>query len=140
MPFTTGTAAAGYELDRIRTHIPHSGNPDLALHADTSSAPGSKLCGFRNPSQVQHHITWSSGPPAVPFLAPDCAGQTLAASTTYWIVFRGTSYAPLATDADNEMTGGSGWTIGNVAAITANGGPWSNLSGGGTIPVEIWAR
>ena len=138
VPFTTGTAAAGYELDRIRTHIPtNNGNPRLSLYADTSSAPGSKLCDFRNPSQVQHHVAWSSGPPAVPFLAPDCAGQRLTPSTTYWIVFEGTNYRPLNTNATDEITDGSGWTIGDLA-VTRGSGPWLELSA--TIPVEIWAR
>ena len=73
VPFTTGTAGGGYELDRIYAHIINNyGNPRLSLYRGT--ARGSKLCDFRNPSQVQHHVDWSSGPPAVPFLAPDCAG------------------------------------------------------------------
>ena len=51
--FTTGHNPGGYKLDRIRTHIPddHSG-PVLTLHVDTSFAPGTKACDFRNPTQV----------------------------------------------------------------------------------------
>ena len=43
----------------------------------------------------------------------------------------------LTTDADNEITDGSGWTIGNEAFTMTTGG-WSELAA--TIPVEIWAR
>ena len=134
MPFTTGYQPGGYELDRIDTHI-SNGNPSLALHANTSSAPGSKLSDFRNPSEVKHRVYTR----VVPFLAPDCAGQTLAASTTYWIVFGGTSYKPKSTDADDQMSRRRGWFIGNVA-VTKTTGAWSDISGSGTIPVEIWAR
>ena len=62
-----------------------------------------------------------------------------APSTTYWIVFEGTIYAPSATDADNEMTDGSGWTIGDVG-FTKTGLDWTDISGSSTIPVEIWAK
>ena len=46
--FTAGHNPDGYKLDRIRTHItdPPS-SPELALHDDTSFAPGDKLCDFR---------------------------------------------------------------------------------------------
>ena len=130
VPFTTGTAGGGYELDRIYTDIiSNYGNPRLSLFRSSAA----KLCGFRNPSQVQHHVYTR----AVPFLAPDCAGQRLPPSTTYWIVFEGNSYSPLTTDAENEMTEGSGWTIGDVA-VTRTTGDWTDLTV--TIPVEIWAK
>ena len=138
--FTTGDHAVGYKLDRISAHIPDDyGSPRLALHANTSSDPGSKLCDFRNPSQVRHHIAWSIGHPVVPFLAPDCASQRLAASSTYWIVFAGSGYEPAVTDTDKQMTDGSGWTIGNVVPVQDNG-LWSELRSDAVIPVEIWAK
>ena len=132
--FRTGHQDGGYELDRIDTHI-SNGNPSLALHADTSFAPGDKVCDFRNPSVVQHRVYTR----VVPFLAPDCAGQRLAPSTTYWIVFAGTNYKPKSTDTDNQLTRRGGWSIGNTA-VTKTTGAWSNLSSNGTIPVAIWAR
>ena len=134
VPFSTGHHAADYELDRIDTHI-SNGDPSLALHADTSFAPGDKLCDFRNPSEVKHRVYTR----VVPFLAPDCAGQRLAPSTTYWIVFGGTSYKPKSTDVNDQLTRRGGWSIGNVA-VTKTTGAWGDISGDGTIPVEIWAR
>ena len=96
--FTAGHNPGGYKLDRIRTHIPDGyTNPVLTLHTDTSFAPGAKLCNFRNPTQVQHHLYWEDFPAPVPFLAPDCADVTFTANTKYWIVFAGTGYTPVVT-------------------------------------------
>ena len=136
VPFTTGNRAEGYILDRIRTHIPTPGNPELVLHEDASGAPGNKLCEFFNPHEIHHHIVWSSGPSPITFRAPDCYGARLTADSTYWIVFGGIGYKPMVTDTDDQ----SGWPIGKVAIKTS--GAWSNhdaSSLAGTIPVEIWA-
>ena len=137
--FTTGQNPGGYKLDRIRTHIPNDNSrPNLALHANTSSAPGAKACDFRNPTQVQHLVYWEDFPAPVPFLAPDCADVILTANTRYWIVFAGRGYQPVLTDSDDQLTNRSSWFIGNVAA-TKTASPWSDLAGSSTIPVEIWA-
>ena len=142
VPFSTGYQPGGFELDRISTHIHITpgnpvtpGNPALALHADTSFAPGDKLCDFRNPSEVKHRVYTR----VVPFLAPDCAGQRLAPSTTYWIVFGGMSYAPKSTDTNDQLTRRGGWSIGNTA-VTKTNGAWSDIPDDDTIPVAIWAR
>ena len=136
--FTAGHNPGGYKLDRIRTHIPddHSA-PVLALHTDTSFAPGAKLCDFRNPTQVQHLVYWEDFPAPIPFTAPDCADVTLAANGTYWIVFAGAGYKPVVTDVGGESTRESGWSIGNTA-LTKTTGAWGDLTGG-VIAAEIWA-
>ena len=136
--FTAGHNPGGYKLDRIRTHIPddHS-SPVLALHTDTSFAPGAKLCDFRNPTQVQHLVYWEDFPAPIPFTAPDCADVTLAANGTYWIVFAGTGYKPVVTDSGGELTKEGGWSIGNTA-LTKTTGTWSDL-GSSIIAAEIWA-
>ena len=136
--FTAGHNPGGYKLDRIRTHIPddHS-SPVLALHTDTSFAPGAKLCDFRNPTQVQHLVYWEDFPAPIPFTAPDCADETLAANGTYWIVFAGTGYKPVVTDSGGELTKEGGWSIGNTA-LTKTTGTWGDL-GSSIIAAEIWA-
>ena len=136
--FTAGHNPGGYKLDRIRTHIPddHS-SPVLALHTDTSFAPGTKLCDFRNPTQVQHLVYWEDFPAPIPFTAPDCADVTLAANGTYWIVFAGTGYKPVVTNSGGEFTKEGGWSIGNTA-LTKTTGTWSDL-GSSIIAAEIWA-
>ena len=136
--FTAGHNPRGYKLDRIRTHIPddHS-SPVLALHTDTSFAPGTKLCDFRNPTQVQHLVYWEDFPAPIPFTAPDCADVTLAANGTYWIVFAGTGYKPVVTDSGGELTREGGWSIGNTA-LTKTTSTWGDLAGS-IIAAEIWA-
>ena len=136
--FTAGHNPGGYKLDRIRTHIPddHS-SPVLALHTDTSFAPGAKLCDFRNPTQVQHLVYWEDFPAPIPFTAPDCADVTLAANGTYWIVFAGTGYKPVVTDSGGELTREGGWSIGNTA-LTKTTSTWGDLTGS-IIAAEIWA-
>ena len=136
--FTAGHNPGGYKLDRIRTHIPddHS-SPVLALHTDTSFAPGAKLCDFRNPTQVQHLVYWEDFPAPIPFTAPDCADVTLAANGTYWIVFAGTGYKPVVTDSGGELTREGGWSIGNTA-LTKTTSTWGDLAGS-IIAAEIWA-
>ena len=136
--FTAGHNPGGYKLDRIRTHIPddHS-SPVLALHTDTSFAPGAKLCDFRNPTQVQHLVYWEDFPAPIPFMAPDCTDVTLAANGKYWIVFAGTGYKPVVTDSGGELTKEGGWSIGNTA-LTKTTGTWGDLTGS-IIAAEIWA-
>ena len=139
--FTTGDHSAGYKLDRVRMHVPyHEALPELALHANTSGVRGNTICDFLDPIEVQHHRPYAAAvnPLPIPFLAIDCSDEILAADTTYWLVLGGSGYFPTLTDSDDQQTSRSGWTIGDVAAIQA-AGSWSNLSNGGTIPVEIWA-
>ena len=139
--FTTGGHSAGYKLDRVRMHVPtHQGEPELALHVNTSGDPGTNICDFLDPNKVQHHRPYADNPLPIPFLAIDCSGEVLAANTTYWLVLEGSLYYPAFTDSEDQQTSGSGWTIGNLAAGMETGGSWRNLaSTWGTIPVEIWA-
>ena len=139
LDFTTGRNTGGYKLDRIRTHIPDGyTRPVLTLHTGTFTAPGAKLCDFRNPTQVQHHLYWEDFPAPVPFLAPDCADVILVASTRYWIVFAGTGYTPVVTDFDGELPNRSSWFMGNIS-VTKTTGSWSDISGNPAIAAEIWA-
>ena len=138
VPFTTGNHSAGYKLDRVRMHVPyHEALPELGLHANTSGEPGDAICDFLDPIEVQHHRPYAVKPLPIPFLDIDCSGEVLAANTTYWLALAGSGYFPALTDSDDQQTNRSGWSIGNVAAIST-AGSWSNLSSG-TIPVEIWA-
>ena len=139
VPFTTGNHSAGYKLDRVRMHVPyHEALPELGLHANTSGEPGDAICDFLDPIEVQHHRPYAVKPLPIPFLDIDCSGEVVAANTTYWLALAGSGYFPALTDSDDQQTNRSGWSIGNVAAIST-AGSWSNLSNGGTIPVEIWA-
>ena len=144
MFFETGHHAAGYQLDRIQTFITHQGSPEFSLYSNTIDVPGTKLCDFRNPLQVQHHVTWSAGPPAITFLAPDCAEITLMPTgsagilhTLYWIVMEGTNYRPSGMDSYAESAYGPGWRIGDIA-VTKTTGSWVQDPTSKIIPISVW--
>ena len=144
MFFETGHHAAGYQLDRIQTFITHQGSPEFSLYSNTIDVPGTKLCDFRNPLQVQHHVTWSAGPPALTFLAPDCAEITLMPTgsagilhTLYWIVMEGTNYGPSGMDSYAESAYGPGWRIGDIA-VTKTTGSWVQDPTSKIIPISVW--
>ena len=146
MFFETGYNAAGYKLDRIQTFITHGGSPQFSLYSNTSNAPGTKLCDFRNPSKVQHHVVWSAGIPATTFLATDCAEITLMPTdssgtlhTYYWIVMEGTNYRPSGMDSNGESAYEPGWRIGDLA-VTKTTASWLGVGNSKSIPIGVWAR
>ena len=144
MFFETGHHAAGYQLDRIQTFITHQGSPEFSLYSNTIDVPGTKLCDFRNPLQVQHHVTWSAGPPAITFLAPDCAEVTLMPTrsagllhTYYWIVMEGTNYRLSGMDSYAESAYGPGWRIGDLT-VTKTTASWLGDPNSKIIPISVW--
>ena len=143
--FTTGSHPSGYKLDRVRTHtlnstpLTRAALPEIKLRPNASGGtPGRALCNLRNPYEVQHHRPYAVKPLPVLFQGTHCDQVVLAANTTYWLTLEGVGYQPTYTDSDDQQTSRSGWLIGNVA-VNKTSGSWSNLSNGGTIPVEIWA-
>ena len=116
---------------------PTKGNPNWRCTPTRLGNRGTNICDFLDPIEVQHHRPYAVKPLPIPFLDIDCSGEVLAANTTYWLALAGSGYFPALTDSDDQQTNRSGWSIGNVAAIST-AGSWSNLSSG-TIPVEIWA-
>ena len=143
--FTTGSHPSGYKLDRVRTHtlnstpLTRTALPEIKLRPNSSGGtPGRDPCNLRNPYEVQHHRPYAVKPLPVLFLGTHCDHVVLAANTTYWLTLEGAGYQPTYTDSDDQQTSRSGWLIGNVA-VNKTSGSWSNLSNGGTIPVEIWA-
>ena len=144
MFFETGHHAAGYQLDRIQTFITDQGSPEFSLYSNTIDVPGTKLCDFRNPRQVQHHVTWSAGPPALTFLAPDCAEITLMPTrsagllhTYYWIVMEGTNYRLSGMDSYAESAYGPGWRIGDLT-MTKTTASWLGDPNSKIIPISVW--
>ena len=112
----------------------------MVLHADASGLPGDGICDLLEPNKVQHHRPYAADNQLpVPFRAAHCGRDAvLDASTTYWLVLEGTGYEAVFTDSTDQQTRGSGWTIGDRAAINLVDS-WESLADSGTIPVEIWA-
>ena len=120
----------------------HEALPNLVLHDDASGLPGDGICDLLEPNKVQHHRPYAADNALpVPFRAAHCGRDAvLDASTTYWLVLEGTGYEAVFTDSTDQQTRGSGWTIGDRAAIKFGWFLGECRSGNnGTIPVEIWA-
>ncbi len=149
--FNTGSHPAGYSLDRLMAYIRPQSDGDAAtfplfgLHTDNSGVPAEpETCIFGSPGVVRD---WPDGRrrPAL-YLPGDCASQTLAANTTYWISMPVNSgvagtFRTNKVDGDQlntEHAYGSGWTIGNATA-TGNGATWGTSDTTFQLPIEIWA-
>ena len=137
--FTTGSNADGYTLQSIgvvmRTTANASntatdfGRMKAELWSDNSGDAGTKLADLTKPAS----FPGSSTPSTVTFTAP--AGTTLAASTTYHVVFYASPASNSAlrlhsTTSDDEDTGGAaGWSIANsgrqILGATSVSGTWT---------------
>ena len=147
MRFQTGGHAAGYTLDRIRVRSHDIANrgavPEIGMHQDSSS-PGAKLCDIATPDRIMEEpIRWISSLIHT-YLAPDCAGDVLASSSHYWIVFSGLDHldytlAYATSGAEETDYFGSGWTIERTARKLASETGWtSNTSH--RLRVGFWAK
>ena len=120
--FSTGAHTAGYTFDRIKVRLHDISTtgaiPDIAIHEDTSSGPGDKVCDLAVPDRVvESAVNWSTTPPHT-FLAPDCADDVLAASTNYWVIFSDMDHVEyeLESAANPDVHDyGSGWTLGRFS-------------------------
>ena len=134
--FTTGSHSAGYQLDRIvayatmaRTGADSDAQPSVAIYGNSSGKPGTKLCDLALPLDYDPGLSLSGVPTGRVMgdnmYAGACANQTLAASTTYWVVFgEQTTTAPykiyhmIESSYDTEdILGTAGWTMGNDVAV-----------------------
>ena len=114
--FTTGSHAAGYELQGIGVNIEGSSSkyPDgptsvsVSVHADSSGQPGAKLFDLISPTEYAPGHSFFEAPP----------GKTLDASTSYVLVWRhlgGTAHRLQRTLGDGEDSGAlAGFSIANV--------------------------
>ena len=124
--FTTGSHADGYTLDRVTAYIhmtdgtsTGTGVPKLAIHSNaTGNEPGTKLCDLQMLADYDTGLILSNGDWPDELYAPDCADNTLAASTTYWVMFSEEStpaqtyWVDMVDDANEDPHGASGWGIG----------------------------
>ena len=114
--FRTGTHTDGYTLDRIKVRLHDiratGAIPDIAIHGDSSNGPGAKVCDLAVPDRVvESAVGWKTTPPHT-FLAPDCADDVLAASTSYWVVFSDMDHVQYEVEfavSPDVRDYGSGW-------------------------------
>ena len=149
--FTTGGHANGYTLDRITAYISltdgtdtGTGVPKVAIHADGTDKPGTKLCDLQMLADYETGLNLSNGDWPDRLYAPDCADNTLAASTTYWIVFSEDSseaqtyWVGRANESDEDPHGASGWSIGNSQAGKVGEGDWMPTVTGGALAIGVY--
>ena len=150
-PFITGDHPEGYALDRIRVPFDdiadEGASPLISIYSNSSDTPSAKLCDLDRPAKiVESAVTWSGFPPPFTFLADDCAYNTLAASTPYWVVFTGVDPADYTLEMTNSAEEhdyyGTGWTMDNFLARSTDGGAsWTvTAANAGNIRIEFWAK
>ena len=146
--FTTGGHAGGYTLDRISVPfaaIAAAGaSPNIAIHIlDSSGNPSTKLCDIAVPTKIfESALTWGGYPPPYDFLAPDCANNTLAASTQYAVVFLRADIAEYTlemTSSSDQDSRGSGWELADGIAFKSTSPGWDYIADS-VIRIELWAK
>ena len=138
--FTTGSNPNGYTLDRVTAYIQMTvvtltgaGVPKVAIHSNgTGDLPGTDLCDLQGLADYETGLSLSNGDWPDRLYAPDCADNTLAASTTYWVVFSEESspayyWVGYATSTAEDPHGASGWSIGSTRYRKLGTAAWGTL-------------
>ena len=137
--FTTGSNVGGYTFSGVRADIAvpsgdSAGTPRVRIHRVNSSG---------NPGNVVHTLTNPSFGAGTEFLAAP-AGATLAAGTSYFVVFEETTGAAARTfdvpqtRRDAEDAGGAaGWSIADALRHKLGSGPWSDDTSGNALKIEV---
>ena len=150
--FRTGSNPNGYTLDRVTAYIERiflsttfSGVPQVAIHSNaTGNLPGAKLCDLQMLADYETGLSLSNGDWPDRLYAPDCADNTLAASTTYWVVFSeesspAGSYFVSATNSTNEdPRSASGWRIGDDYYQKVGTGAWAVVAGSNPLAIGVY--
>ncbi len=127
--FTTGSNAYGYTLLAVDIGVGSNANRTLsvAIRENSSSRPGDLVARLTNPSSVTANALNI-------FAAP--SGTTLAANTTYWLVFNdgrranvSAQNAGMQVTSSNQQNGAVGWSIGDGSRVTGSGQPFAIGSG-----------
>ena len=140
--FVTGSNADGYTLDRITAYISltdgtstGTGVPKVAIYSNASeNLPGTKLCDLQSLADYETGLSLSNGDWPDRLYAPDCADFTLAASTTYWVVFSEDSseaqtyFVGDANSAAQDPRSASGWSIGDTYYRKTGTSAWVSAS------------
>ena len=149
--FTTGGHTDGYTLDRITAYISltdgtdtGTGAPKVAIHRDGTNKPGAKLCDLQMLADYDTGLSLSNGDWPDRLYAPDCADNTLAASTTYWVVFSEDSseaqtyWVGRANNSNEDPHSASSWGIGNSQAGKVGEGDWMPAITGGALAIGVY--
>ena len=150
--FRTSGHTDGYTLDRITAYISltdgtdtGTGVPKAAIHGDgTSNLPGAKLCDLQSLADYDTGLNLSNGDWPDRLYAPGCASNTLAAGTTYWVVFSEDSseaqtYFVGEADSDaQDPHGASGWSIGDTYYRKTGTSTWISATGSKPLAIGVY--
>ncbi len=136
LPFTTGTNTAGYTLSAVDARLSSGtlgANTQVSIYNTSSGSPSTSLHVLTNPSSpvVGGTNTFTAS-----------AGATLAANTTYAVLFEITSGGAQTnldrTDSDAEDSGkASGWSIANTLLQKQGAGSWTESTVSSIPPIAI---
>ena len=150
--FRTGSNPNGYMLDRVTAYIDRfpggatgTAVPKVAIHSNaTGDLPGTKLCDLQMLADYETGLSLSNGDWPDRLYAPDCADNTLAKTTTYWVVFsEGSStlqtYFVGTTNSDSEDPRSAfGWSIGDDYYQKAGTGAWAVVIATNPLAIGVY--
>ena len=114
--------------------------PKVAIHNNgAGDVPGTKLCDLQGLADYETGLSLSNGDWPDRLYAPECADNTLAASTTYWVVFSEDSSPaqPVyfvgrvvagSTRINEDPRSASGWSIGNTYYRKIGTDSWETIT------------
>ena len=134
--FTTGPVNSRFSGVRLSVSVGDRTAPRVAIHADSSGSPGSRLRPLVNPDALD-----SDTESAEEFTT---GTLVLQADTTYWVVVTrasGNGAVSLGTAASTveDASAAAGWTI-TGTAWQRSGGAWSEVGGRGRSSWRYWGR
>ena len=136
---TTGPHTGGYVVDRIMFGVLTSGfgpqSPYVEVYSGSTlpAATDTPLCSTRHSQNFgQHHEFDTTKVHFITQLAPDCADDTLDASSQFVLVFHTKSSSSThrlsLIPSDDEFDYGSGWSINDSASVQTGTGAWTEVS------------
>ena len=131
--------------------VPTVAFPQVAIYSNGSgNVPGSELCQVERLTGYETGLVLGTGDWPDRMYAGECAGETLAASTTYWVVFK--SFEPYpqsfyraghANSTNHDTSSTSGWSIGDSTYYriytNLHSTSWNVATGRQPLAVGIYA-
>ena len=98
--------------------------PQVSIYSNSSDNPDSRLCKVESLDGYETGLRLSTGDWPDELYAGSCASITLAATTSYWIVFESSEELPSsfwnvarATGGDQDAGSVSGWRIDDISLM-----------------------
>ena len=135
----------------ISVLVPIDATPQVAIYSNTSlNEPLVEICQLERLTGYETDLRLPTGDWPDEMYAGSCAGETLAANTRYWIVFRSLELYPdshyrvgHANSDDEDASGAPGWSIGDTTWVSVyNEGEdtkWGPLADSDPLAIGVYA-